>query len=183
MTKNQKAKLKKQILSGVVLGGILMGNATVSAEITDSQEYQNDVTVSEDVNIADGHVAVIAYYDRANINLNGNVTIGSTDDYALLAKGARSGHDNVLNVNMDGAHTVKIVGNVKAEVTHTVDGDVGVGAVNLMLSNSESYLAGTLSANMGTTNWSMEPYDQLKHHLHHGAEIITFVSISFSIKE
>ena len=169
MTKNQKAKLKKQILSGVVLGGILMGNATVSAEITDSQEYQNDVTVSEDVNIADGHVAVISYYDRANINLNGNVTIGSTDDYALLAKGARSGHDNVLNVNMDGAHTVKIVGNVKAEVTHTDDGEVGVGAVNLMLSNSESYLAGSLSANMGTTNWSTERYAQIKLHLNNGA--------------
>ncbi len=154
MTKKQKAKLKAQILSGIVLGGSLLGSSPASAEITNSQDYDvngvinGNLDVTDNVNVAGGHIAVVrggtvGYWA---VNLNGDVRVSANGDYALLVQGARSNKTNTLNVNMTGSHTVKIQGNVKVE-EYNPGGDWGEGIVNLKLNNAQSYLAGSLAAN------------------------------------
>lgn len=115
-----------------------------AATIPTTQTYYNqNLTISDDINITDGYISVSGYDGTDTINITGqNIYINQgSSAYALLAKGVSGGCANgygVLRINTNDSSTVRIIGNVETAP------DVGCssGKIYLRLTNADSFLAG-----------------------------------------
>ncbi|MCH3958245.1 MAG: autotransporter outer membrane beta-barrel domain-containing protein [Selenomonas sp.] len=143
MNKKKKAQLTTQVLCALMLtGAALPGQDVLAATITNSQTYQANSPITDDIAIADGCISVVGdrWPSDTTVSLNGDVSIAKAaqgeSSYVLLAQGdIESGYKGNLTVNPNKDKTVKLTGDVKA---------ADYGEVTVNLSNQDSFLAGDL---------------------------------------
>lgn len=152
--RKKSSKKQQQLAKMICTGGIVLSTSLLmvpaEATITTSQDYfALSQTVTEDIDIASGHVKFGNNYQSNSISLTGDISIVQAEEYALLAEGCDTGSGGMatLRINPNEDKTVKIIGDVKAKGNIYTDKwgtYYGTGAIGLNLSNADSYLAGKL---------------------------------------
>ena len=154
MNSNGKEKqmlLRAQVSLALTLGMGILPAAAHAATITSSKTYHTtDVTVTEDVDIADGTITVEGVDDdtssqHANrtATLTGNVRIINPSDNVLTALSHGDGTQDwtgILTVNPNGTKRVQLHGDIL--VGRPDNPPERGGYVNLYLSGRDSYFAG-----------------------------------------
>ena len=171
----KQMRLRAQVALALTLGMSILPAAALAETITTSRTYEENVTVMDDVDIADGTIIVTGFNDWSRrhedhtATLKGNVRIINPLNSprqileSLRRGGATSGdYTGILIINPDRTKTVQLQGKIHVSTS----GGSKHGYINLYLRGEDSYFAGDTKENATD---SLEAYGGVRLELSEGA--------------
>ena len=154
----KKTRVRTQIALALTLGMGTLPAAVLAAPITESQNYTADVTVTDDVDIANGTISVEGVdddttprHENHTVTLKGSaikITNSSGNILSALSRGdGTADWAGILTINPDRTGTVQLRGDILVDRRNEFDRSTSMrgGYVNLYLSGADSYFAGGIT--------------------------------------
>ena len=155
---NKQMRLSAQIALALTLGTAFVPSTALAAPITASQTYATSTTVTEDVDISDGTIAVegvnddsTGQHENRTVELKGsNIKILNPTGSVLTALSCGDGtmdFSGVLTVNPDRTGKVELHGDILVDRRDNSNSSTSYrgGYVKLYLKGADSYFAGGIT--------------------------------------
>jgi len=155
---NKQMRLSAQIALALTLGTAFVPSTALAAPITASQTYTTSTTVTEDVDISGGTIAVkgvnddsTGQHENRTVELKGsNIKILNPTGSVLIALSRGDGtmdFSGVLTVNPDRTGKVELHGDILVDRRDNSNSSTSYrgGYVKLYLSGADSYFAGGIT--------------------------------------